>query len=210
MATAVATVAIGGLAITPAVVAQVDPIHSGQTGHTAARAGHARHGHGLSIANAAGPAEAPALAGAPFAANGPRQSSSSASGVQRRRASSPAALIPSHAAHRVHHGHGNRKSHATTPAPTSPKPGKGAPAGARSTNSSNGNGNGSGDSPTSRGGDKHVQSPNPRRSHPHPTPPVAPLPPATTTPPHAGGQTHRTPTASSSHPGNGHAGSPGF
>ncbi len=62
VATAVATVAIGGVAMTSSVVARVDPIRSAGNAHASARPGHAL-GQVLGVAQAGGPAGVSPLTG---------------------------------------------------------------------------------------------------------------------------------------------------
>jgi putative nucleotidyltransferase with HDIG domain len=232
VATAVATVAIGGVAMTPSVVARVAPIHSGRNVHTVARPGHANSGHALSSAVAGRPAGTSPLAGAPFGVNGPSLTVSSAVGAKRTPVRHPAAGLTRRAAHRFRHGHGRGPSHPrhriSRGHPRGPGAGKpvvprgtgakaahrhnpgsnstngrnGAPAGARAVNP--GNGNSSSPGPTAKSGHEHVHSPHPGPSHPAPPHAVAPGPPAASKPPNGGGHAHRTPGASSSHKGKGH------
>ena len=220
VATAVATVAIGGVAMTPSVVARVNHIQSNRNGLAETRTGQANRGHDLSVAQAGGPAEAPALAGAPFGVHGLSLSVSSSLGVQRRRLNHPAAVESRHAAHRADDGRGKGRAqarhrhgpgHGRGPGASKPiharradakaghrhNPGSnsatarnGAPVSARSTNS--GNGTGSGGSPASTGGHKNGENPSAGRSHPAPSHAVTPRTPAAGNPPHAGGQAPRT------------------
>lgn len=106
VATAVATVAIGGVAMTSSVVARVDPIRSAGNAHASARPGHAL-GQVLSVAQAGGPAGVSPLAGGLLSGHR-RGPSVSATGVGRTLPSHPTR----HPAHRIHHTHGGRRSHA--------------------------------------------------------------------------------------------------
>ena len=107
VATAVATVAIGGVAMTSAVVARVDPSRPAGNAHASARPGHAPLGQGLGVPEAGGPAGGPPLARGLLSVHGPGPSVRSAVGVGRRHPSHTR-----HAAHRVLHTHGIGKSHA--------------------------------------------------------------------------------------------------
>jgi hypothetical protein len=107
VATAVATVAIGGVAMTSTVVARVDPSRPAGNAHASARPGHAPLGQGLSVREAGGPAGASAVASGPVSVHRPGPSVRSAAGVGRRHPSHTR-----HAAHRVLRNHNSWRSHA--------------------------------------------------------------------------------------------------
>src|SRR5664280_1863680 len=101
VATAVATVAIGGVAMTSAVLACVDPSRPAGNAHASARPGHAPLGQGLGVRQAGGPAKASPLATGLLSVHGPGSSVRSAVGVRPRHR-----RHTHHAAHRVLHNHG--------------------------------------------------------------------------------------------------------
>lgn len=219
VATAVATVAIGGVAMTSAVVARVDPSRPAGNAHASARPGHAPLGQGLGVPEAGGPAGGPLLARGLLSVHGPGPSVRSAVGVGRRHPSHTR-----HAAHRVLHTHGIGKSHArrrlgrgdghrpgvgktvlgrstgTSAAPRHAARSNGAHAGssrsarARSTDSGHGRGSRSATSRTRHGRGRGQSS---GRGRAQPSPRAALRAPAAVRPREVGRNGHRTPAAGS-------------